>query len=44
MVQRGIPIEQVARVLGHKDPRVNWRTYAKHSPNYLRDAIAALSG
>jgi integrase len=44
MVQRGIPIEQVARVLGHKDPRVTWRTYAKHSPDYLRDAIAALSG
>jgi integrase len=44
MVQRGIPIEQVARVLGHKDPKVTWQTYAKHSPDYLRDAIAALSG
>ncbi len=44
MVQAGIPIEQVARVLGHRDPRVTWRIYAKHSPDYLRDAIAALSG
>ena len=44
MVQLGIPIEQVARVLGHRDPRVTWRIYAKHSPDYLRDAIAALSG
>jgi integrase len=44
MVQGGIAIEQVARVLGHNDPRVTWRIYAKHSPGFLRDGIAALSG
>jgi integrase len=44
MAQAGIPIDQIARLLGHADPRVTWRTYAKHSPDYLRDAIAALSG
>jgi integrase len=44
MVQAGIPIDQVARLLGHADPRVTWRIYAKHSPDYLRAAIVALSG
>lgn len=44
MAMKGIPIEQIARLLGHSDPRVTWRTYAKYSPDYLRDAVAALSG
>jgi integrase len=44
MVQAGVPIEQVARMLGHRDPRVTWTTYAKHSPDYLQDAVKALSG
>jgi integrase len=44
MAMKGIPIEQIARMLGHTDPRVTWRTYAKYSPDYLRDAVAALSG
>ena len=40
----GVPIEQIARMLGHSDPRVTWRTYAKYAPDYLRAAVAALSG
>jgi integrase len=44
MAMKGIKIEVIARMLGHSDPRVTWRTYAKYSPDYLRDAVAALSG
>jgi integrase len=41
---KGVRIEEIARMLGHSDPRVTWRTYAKYSPDYLREAVAALSG
>lgn len=44
MAQGGVPIERIARLLGHSDPRVTWKIYAKHSPGYLADAIAALAG
>jgi integrase len=44
MAMAGVPIEQIARMLGHSDPRVTWRTYAKYAPDYLRAAVAALSG
>lgn len=44
MAMKGVPIEEIARLLGHSDPRVTWRTYAKHTPDYLRNAVAALSG
>jgi integrase len=44
MMQAGVPIEQVARMLGHRDVRITWNTYAKHSPDYLMDAVKALSG
>jgi integrase len=44
MAMKGVRIEEIARMLGHSDPRVTWRTYAKYSPDYLRDAVAALSG
>jgi integrase len=42
MVQKGIPIEQVAKYLGHSDPRITYRVYAKHAPDYLRAAAAAV--
>ncbi|MGE0716350.1 MAG: tyrosine-type recombinase/integrase, partial [Alphaproteobacteria bacterium] len=29
MTMDGVPIEEVARVLGHSDPKVTWRVYAK---------------
>jgi len=41
---KGVPIEVIARMLGHSDLRVTWRTYAKYFPEHLRDAIVALSG
>ena len=34
---------EIARVLGHSDSRVTERVYAKHSPDFLRRAIDALS-
>jgi integrase len=43
MVMRGVPIEEVARLLGHRDSRTTQRVYAKHSPDYLRRAVDALS-
>lgn len=42
MVQKGIPIEQVAKYLGHSDPRITYRVYAKHAPDYLKAAAAAV--
>ena len=44
MAMAGVPMEQIGRLLGHRDVRVTWRIYAKYSPDYLRGAIAALSG
>lgn len=44
MAMRGIRIEEIARVLGHSNPSVTWKTYAKYSPDYLREAVAALAG
>jgi hypothetical protein len=44
MVEAGIPIQQVAHMLGYRDPRVTWRIYAKHAPDYLREALKAISG
>ena len=43
MAMKGVPIAEIARVLGHSDSRITERVYAKHSPDYLRRAIAALS-
>jgi hypothetical protein len=32
MAMRGVAIERIARMLGHSDPRVTWKTYAKVQP------------
>ncbi|WP_428485992.1 tyrosine-type recombinase/integrase [Rhodopila sp.] len=44
MAMAGVPMEQIARVLGHGDSRVTERVYAKFSPDFLRNAVAALTG
>ncbi len=44
MAMAGVPMEEIGRLLGHRDVRTTWRIYAKYSPDYLRGAIAALSG
>ena len=43
MVMAGVPIEQVARYLGHKSPRITWATYGRFAPDYLRDASNAVN-
>jgi integrase len=44
LAMAGIPMEEIGRLLGHRDFRTTWRIYAKHAPEYLRGAIDALSG
>jgi integrase len=44
MAMAGVSMEEIGRLLGHRDVRVTWRIYAKYSPEYLRGAIDALSG
>lgn len=43
MAMAGVPMIEIARMLGHSDSRVTERVYAKHSPDYLRRAVDALS-
>jgi integrase len=43
MAMKGVPFPEIARLLGHKDSRVTERIYAKHTPEYLRRAVDALS-
>lgn len=40
----GVPLDQISRLLGHSDPRLTFRVYAKHSPDYLKNAIDTLTG
>lgn len=40
----GIPMDQIARLLGHKNQALTARVYAKYSPDYLRAAVGALAG
>lgn len=42
MVAGGVPIEDVARLLGHSDPALTFRIYAKVAPEHLRGAVKAL--
>lgn len=43
MVMAGVPLRQVADVMGDTEEMVE-RVYARFSPDYLRDAVAALDG
>jgi integrase len=40
----GVPIDQIARLLGHTDPRITSRVYSKFSPDYLKSAVDILAG
>lgn len=42
MAQAGVPMWEIAGVLGHSDVTTTSRIYAKHSPDHLRRAVAAL--
>jgi integrase len=43
MAEDGVPMAEIASVLGHTDSRVTERVYAVHSPAYLRKAIGSLA-
>lgn len=42
MVEEGVDMYKVAQFLGHTDPRVTFRIYARFRPHHLADAAAAL--
>lgn len=42
MAEDGIPMEEIAQFLGHSNPGITRRVYARYSPDYLRRAAAAL--
>jgi integrase len=42
MAEAGVPMAEIAQVLGHTDERTTFRVYARFSPKYLRKAVSAL--
>lgn len=42
MAEAGVPMSEIAAVLGHRDSRTTERVYAKYSPTYLSRAVRAL--
>jgi len=42
MAEAGVPMSEIAAVLGHRDSRTTERIYAKFSPEYLQKAVRAL--
>lgn len=42
MAEQGIPMDEIAQFLGHTDPRITFRVYARFSPQYLKKAATAL--
>lgn len=42
MAEKGVPMSMIAQYLGHSDDRITQRVYARYSPDYLRQAAAAL--
>ena len=42
MAEAGVPMEEIAQYLGHTNPAITRSTYARFSPEYLRNAATAL--
>jgi integrase len=42
MAESGVPMAEIAQMLGHSSQAVTYRTYARFSPDYLRKAASAL--
>ena len=42
MAQAGVPMWEIAGMLGHTTTRITERVYAKHSPDFMHRAVAAL--
>lgn len=43
MAEAGVPIVEIAQFMGHTNPSVTFRTYARFSPDYLQGASRAIS-
>lgn len=43
LLRRGVPVHVVARILGHSDPALTLRFYARWLPDDLRVAAEAVS-
>lgn len=42
MAMADVPMERIAQVLGHTTTRITYQHYARYSPRYMADAMAAL--
>lgn len=42
MAEGGVPMDEIAQFLGHSDPRITYRVYARFSPSYLKKAASTL--
>jgi integrase len=42
MAEAGVPMTEIAAYLGHTDPKITFRHYARYSPSYLKGAAKAL--
>lgn len=42
MAQADVPMQKISQVLGHTSTRVTEHTYARYSPRFMADAMAAL--
>ena len=42
MAEAGVPMAEIAQVLGHTSEKITFRVYARFSPTYLRRAVNAL--
>lgn len=42
MAEAGVPMAEIAQVLGHTSEKITFRVYARFSPQYLRRAVGAL--
>jgi integrase len=42
MAEAGVPMEEIAQYMGHNDPRITYRIYARFRPTHLQRAAQAL--
>jgi len=42
MAEAGVPMAEIAQVLGHRDATVTQKVYAVFSPHHLRSAVSVL--
>jgi integrase len=42
MAEEGVPMSKIAQYLGHSNDKVTQKVYARYSPEFMKDAAAAL--